>query len=295
VSVAITGAFFRKNQNPDQPITPGEIFESARQVHQAGASTVHIHVRDDDGYNVLSPDRFRQVISPLREEFPEIVVDGCLVPALSGEWELMKQVLNEGVLDAAPINTTATYIGDSLFVKPAPIMIDKVRLINEAGAKPEIAVYTDADVSNADRFLIKSGLIDTPAVWLILPALPGCSPMENPRQMIESLTRTAAAIKDVDPDAFIMVCAAGRASTHLAALAALMGLHIRVGMEDTYWLYPHREDKVQSNLQALQMGQLISQVTGRPVATPAEYRAFLGLPEANAKVVVGAGAGGQRS
>jgi 3-keto-5-aminohexanoate cleavage enzyme len=292
VSVAITGAFFRKNQNPNQPITPGEIFNSAREVHKAGASTVHIHVRDDEGYNVLSPDRFRQVISPLREEFPEIVVDGCLVPALSGEWELMKQVLNEGVLDAAPINTTATYLGDSLFVKPAPIMIDKVRLINEAGAKPEIAVYTDADVSNADRFLIKSGLIDTPAVWLILPALPGCSPMENPRQMIESLTRTAAAIKDIDPEAFIMVCAAGRASTHVAALAALMGLHIRVGMEDTYWLYPHREDKVESNLQALHMGQLISQVTGRPVASPAEYREFLGLPAANAKVSAGIGTNG---
>lgn len=295
VSVAITGAFFRKNQNPNQPITPGEIIESARAVHQAGASTVHIHVRDDEGYNVLSPDRFRQVISPLREEFPEIVIDGCLVPALSGEWELMKQVLNEGVLDAAPINTTATYIGDSLFVKPAPIMIEKVRLINEAGAKPEIAVYTDADVSNADRFLIKSGLIDTPAVWLILPALPGCSPMENPRQMIESLTRTAAAIKDIDPEAFIMVCAAGRASTHVAALAALMGLHIRVGMEDTYFLYPHREDKIQSNLQAFQMGELISQVTGRPVATSAEYRQFLGLPEVNAKVGAGAAANGHPS
>jgi 3-keto-5-aminohexanoate cleavage enzyme len=291
VSVAITGAFFRKDQNPNQPITPGEIIESAREVHQAGASTVHIHVRDDEGYNVLSPDRFRQVINPLREEFPEIVIDGCLVPALGGEWELMKQVLNEGVLDAAPINTTATYIGDSLFVKPAPIMIDKVRLINEAGAKPEIAVYTDADVSNADRFLIKSGLVDTPAVWLILPALPGCSPMENPRQMIDGLTRTASAIKDIDPDAFIMVCAAGRASTHVAALAALMGLHIRVGMEDTYFLYPHRDDKIQSNLQAFHMGELISQVTGRPVATPADYRQFLGLPAANAKVGVAAGIG----
>jgi hypothetical protein len=105
----------------------------------------------------------------------------------------------EDLLDAAPINTTATYVGDSLFVKLAPIMIEKVRIINEAGAKPEIAVYTDADVSNADRFLIRSGLIETPAVWLILPALPGCSPMENPRQMIEGLTRTAAAIKDVTP------------------------------------------------------------------------------------------------
>ncbi len=158
-------------------------------------------------------------------------------------------------------------------------MIEKVRLINESGAVPEIAVYTDADVSNADRFLIKSGLIQTPAVWLVLPALPGCSPMDNPRQMIDGLTLTVSAIKYVDPDAFIMVCAAGRASTHVATLAALMGLHIRVGMEDTYWLYPHREDKIESNLQALRMGQMISQVTGRPVATQLEYRQMLGLTD----------------
>lgn len=277
VSVAITGAFFQHSQNPNQPITPDEILNSAREVTLAGASTVHIHVRDDNGYNVLSPERFGYVIDPLHAEFPELVVDGCLVPALDGEWALMKQVLESGLLDAAPINTTATYIGDSLFVKPAPIMIEKVRLINEAGAKPEIAIYTDADVSNADRLLIKSGLIETPAVWLILPALPGCSPMENPRQMIEGLTRTVGAIKDIDPDAFIMVCAAGRASTHLATLAALMGLHIRVGMEDTYWKWPHREDKIESNLEAFQLGSLISQITGRAVATPLEYRTMLGL------------------
>ncbi|MEE1759571.1 3-keto-5-aminohexanoate cleavage protein [Streptomyces sp. SP18BB07] len=187
-------------------------------------------------------------------------------------------MLQAGVLDAAPINTTATYIGDSLFVKPAPIMIEKVRLINEAGAKAEIAVYTDADVSNADRFLFRSGLIEKGATWLVLPALPGCSPMENPRQMIEGLTRTVSAIRDVDPDAFIMVCAAGRVSTHVATLAALMGLHIRVGMEDTYFLWPHRDDRIESNLQALQIGQQIAAVTGRAVATPAEYRAMLGLP-----------------
>lgn len=277
VSVAITGAFFQKSQNPNQPIATNEILESARAATAAGASAIHIHVRDDEGYNVLSPERFREVINPLKAEYPGLVVDGCLVPALDGEWDLMKEVLKEGILDAAPINTTATYIGDSLFVKPAPIMIEKVRLINEAGAKPEIAVYTDADVSNADRFLIKAGLIEKGAAWLILPALPGCSPMDNPRQMIESLTRTAAAIKDVDPEAFIMVCAAGRASTHVAALAALMGLHIRVGMEDTYYLWPHRNDMVESNVQALQMGQLISQVVGRPVATPLEYREMLGL------------------
>lgn len=278
VSVAITGAFFKRDQNPNQPISPDDILTSAREVASAGASSVHIHVRDDAGYNVLSPERFHRVIDPLRQEFPSLAIDGCLVAALDGEWGLMKDVLESGVLDGAPINTTATYVGDSLFVKPAPIMIEKVRLINEAGVKPEIAVYTDADVSNADRFLIRSGLIETPAAWFILPALPGCSPMDNPRQMIEGLTRTVGAIKDIDPDAFIVVCAAGRASTHVATLAALMGLHIRVGMEDTYWLWPHRDDRIESNLQALQMGQMISQVVGRPVATQSEYRELMGLP-----------------
>ena len=74
----------------------------------------------------------------------------------------------------------------------------------------------------------------------------------------------------------------------MAALAALMGLHIRVGMEDTYWLYPHREDKVESNVQAYQMGEMISHVVGRPVAKPEEYRAMLGLPATNPKVALSA-------
>lgn len=275
ISVAITGAFFRKNQNPNQPITPTEIRNSARECLEAGASTVHIHVRDDEGYNVLSQERFEEVILPLKKDYPDLSVDGCLVPALEGEWDAMKRVLGTGLLDGAPINTTTTYIGDSLFSKPAPIMIEKVRLIIEAGGIPEIAVYTDADVGNADRFLIKSGLLKGPLFWLILPALPGCSPMENPRQMIEGLTRTVTTIRDIDPDGTIMVCAAGRASMYVATLAAAMGLHIRVGMEDTYWLWPHRDDRIQSNVQTFQLGSKLADVLGRRVATRQEYTNML--------------------
>ncbi|MBU8867804.1 3-keto-5-aminohexanoate cleavage protein [Paenarthrobacter aromaticivorans] len=277
ISVAITGAFFRQDQNPHQPITPDEIRESAREVALAGASAIHIHVRDEDGYNVLSPERFEAVIQPLHDEFPDVPVDACLVPALDGEWDKMNDVLESGLLDAAPINTTATYIGDSLFVKPTPILLEKTRRILEAGSVPEIAVYTDADVSNADRYLFKSGLLKSGAVWLVLPALPGCSPMENPRQMVASLTRTVEAIRDVDPEAVIMVCAAGRASTYLATLAAVMGLHIRVGMEDTYFKWPHREDKLTSNLEAFQLAKQLAEVVGRRVATPSETRAIMGL------------------
>lgn len=278
VSVAITGAFFRHDQNPNQPLTTAAIRDSALEVLAAGASTVHIHVRDDAGYNVVSLERFREVIAPLKQRYPDLAVDGCLVPALDGEWDEMREVLDSGLLDAAPVNATATHIGDSLFAKPAPILMEKTRLIVESGAVPEIAVYTDGDVSNADRFLIKSGLIKTPAVWLILPAIPGCSPMENPRQMVEGLTRSVGAIRDVDLDAVIMVCAAGRAAMHVAGLAALMGLHVRVGMEDTYWLWPHRDDRIQSNAQAYGLAAKLADFVGRPVATPAEYRAMIGAP-----------------
>jgi len=195
-------------------------------------------------------------------------------------------VLDSGLLDAAPVNATATYVGDSLFAKPAPVLMEKTRLIVESGAVPEIAVYTDGDVSNADRFLIKSGLIKTPAVWLILPALPGCSPMENPRQMIDGLTRSAAAIRDIDPDGVIMVCAAGRASMYVATLAAVMGLHIRIGMEDTYWLWPHRDDRIVSNRQTFELATQLASVVGRPVATQREYRELIGaaLPETSASI-----------
>lgn len=286
ISVAITGAFFRADQNPNQPITPEEILASAREVAIAGASAVHIHVRDDEGYNVLSPERFQAVIEPLHEEFPDLPVDACLVPALDGEWDKMNEVLESGLLDAAPINSTATYVGDSLFVKPTPVLLEKTRRILEVGSVPEIAVYTDADVSNADRYLFKSGLLKSGAVWLVLPALPGCSPMENPRQMVAGLTRTVEAIRDVDPEAVIMVCAAGRASTYLATLAAVMGLHIRVGMEDTYFKWPHREDKLTSNLEAFQLAQQLAAVVGRRVATPAETRRIMGLAQRTATAPV---------
>ena len=279
VSVAITGAFFRKDANPAQPITPEEILSEARACAAAGASTLHIHVRDDRGYNTLSLERFQKVVQPLREEFPEIAIDGCLVPVLEGEWEEMRRVLDADVFDATPINTTTVYLGDTLFSKPLPLILEKTRLVRESGAKPIIACYTDADVSIAARYLLRSGLVETPACWLILPALPGCSPMESPRQMVEGLLRTTTVIYETDPDATVMVCAAGRPSMHLVAVAAALGLHIRVGMEDTIWPWPHRDEKLTSNLQTLELAKALASALGREIATPAEYRTLVDLPK----------------
>ncbi|HUH52459.1 MAG TPA: 3-keto-5-aminohexanoate cleavage protein [Microbacteriaceae bacterium] len=277
VSTAITGAFFTKKQNKNQPITPDEIYESAVQSVEAGASTIHIHVRDDDGYNVLSPERFKEVIVPLKQAYPDLVVDGCLVPALAGEWDKMLEVLDLGLLDAAPVNATATYIGDSLFAKPAPVLMQKTREIVSRGIKPEIAVYTDADVAIAERFLIDSGLVDLPAIWLVLPGLPGGSPIRNAREMIESITRITGLIREVDPQGKIIISAAGQAPTYVTTQAALMGLNVRVGMEDTYYKWPNSKELLSSNSEATKFAIDIAKLLNISVATPKEAREMLGL------------------
>jgi 3-keto-5-aminohexanoate cleavage enzyme len=279
VQSAITGAFYTKTANPDQPITVDEILTSAQECARAGASAIHLHVRGDNGYNSLDPERFKAVVDPLRAEFRGISVDGCYVTALDGEWDEMKRALKENILDGVPINTTAVFNGDAIFAKPVPMMFEKTRLILESGAAPIVAVYTDADVNNADRFLFRSGLLGPGQVWCVLPSIPGASPMENPRQMIEGLTRFVNLIRDTDPEAKILVCAAGRASVFLATAAALLGLHVRVGMEDTVWKYPHKDEKIQSNLEAFLQIKTIVEALGREIATPLEYREIMGVKE----------------
>jgi 3-keto-5-aminohexanoate cleavage enzyme len=151
-------------------------------------------------------------------------------------------------------------------------------MVEAAGLKPLIAVYDDGDIDNARRFLIESGVVSRPLSWLLLPGLPGCSPMHSPAQMVDGLMRMVRAIRDIDPESFIMVCAAGRASVYLATFAILLGVHVRVGMEDTVWRWPHRDDLIHSNVEQFQTVRGIASALGRELMTPAEYRASQGMP-----------------
>ena len=278
ISTTITGAFFSKRSNPNQPITVDEIRDSAEECIKAGAPNIHIHVRDDGGFNALDPRRFHDVIAPLRAKYPEVMFDGCLVAVTDEESAVMESTIKSGLFDALPVNTTAICCGDSMFFKPPHVVIEKTRLVQEAGAKPIISVYDDGDIDNARRFLVASGLLAKPYYWLILPALPGCSPMHNPEQMVDGLMRMVRSIRDIDGEAFILVCAAGRASTYLATLALLLGLHVRVGMEDTLLQYPHRDDIIQHNVEHFRQMRQIANLLGRELMTPAEYRQAIGLP-----------------
>jgi 3-keto-5-aminohexanoate cleavage enzyme len=288
ISTAITGAFFSKRTNPHQPITTDEIRLSAEECIKAGAPCIHIHVRDEAGFNVLDTVRFREVIEPLRTRYPYVVFDGCLVAVNDDENSAMEAMMRSGLLDATPINTTAICCGDSMFFKAPHVVIQKARLAMECGTKPIIAVYDDGDIDNARRFLIASELLEKPFYWLILPALPGCSPMHSPNAMADGLLRMVRLIREIAEDSFIMVCAAGRATTYLATFAILLGLHVRVGMEDTVWTWPHREQMLASNLEHFELVRNIAHLLGRELMTPNEYRGAIGLATRTAQTKDGA-------
>ena len=277
ISATMNGAFFSRRANPAIPITPQEIIASAEECIAAGAKIIHVHVRDDKGYNVLDVELFRRVIEPLRERHPHVAFDGCLVAVNDDESKAMEEMLQARLLDAVPINTTSILLADNLFSKSPHTIIRKAQLAMETGAKPQIAVYSDGDVDNARRFLIDSGLLEPPYFWLILPALPGCSPMYSPNSMISGLTRyVQESIREIGEGCIISVCAAGRASTYLATLALLMGLHVRVGMEDTVYTWPHQDQLLPSNAHHFRLVRGIAKSLGRELMSSEEYFEMLG-------------------
>lgn len=84
-------------------------------------------------------------------------------------------------------------------------------------------------------------------------------------------------MKGIDENCLITTYSAGRASIYVATLALLMGLHVGVGMEDTIWRYPHKDDLLPSDSEVTRDICQIVRLLGRRVATADEYRKLMGL------------------
>lgn len=275
LSAAINGAFFTRRENPHQAITPDEIIRSAEECIAAGAQIVHVHVRDERGYNVLDTGLFKETLSHLRQKHQNVALDACLVAVNAAEELQMVEMMKSGLMDAVPVNATAIILGDNHFVKSPAAMIEKTKMALDHGLRPQIAVYTDADVDNARRYLIDSGLLAPPYAWLVLPGLPGCSPMYSSEMMVDGFMRMVRLIRHVDASSTIIACTGGRTSIHLATLAILLGCHTRIGMEDTVWKWPHRDDLIESNAEIFAMVRDMALNLGRELMPAEEYRAFM--------------------
>src|SRR6478672_3837063 len=73
ITVAITGSLPRKKDNPAVPISVAEQVESTQQAFEAGATLVHLHVRNDDESPTSAPERFALVLDGIRKHAPGII------------------------------------------------------------------------------------------------------------------------------------------------------------------------------------------------------------------------------
>jgi 3-keto-5-aminohexanoate cleavage enzyme len=152
-------------------------------------------------------------------------------------------------------------------------------MFQEHGVKPQIALNSDSDLNRAKQWLVAPEIPEKPLYWIYLPSYTaGSTPMPNEFAMVESLMWQIRRIREIDPASVIMVCGAGRASSYLATMAMLMGVHVRVGMEDTIYRWPHKDDILDSNARVVADMIGIAKALGRRPATANEYRALVGLP-----------------
>jgi uncharacterized protein (DUF849 family) len=168
---------------------------------------------------------------------------------------------------------------------PAEFAVPAVDALQQAGVKPEIVIHSPGEIELAKRRFIDTGLLQKPYYFIILFGLPFDSGRTllsgtwapNTQDMAQQLFLMVNQLKALDEDAQITVCAAGRATTYMTTLATMLGLHVRVGTEDTIWRSPLSDDLVDGNLEMFQRARTMAELLGREVATADEYRSVIGL------------------
>ncbi len=273
IKAAVTGALLMKAINPNIPYSPDEIRKEAMECIEAGATSIHLHARRDDGAILVDKDEYLHklhlIIDPVKKKYGDkVIVDGCIMLAsFKDEVELLK----EGLVEISPVNL--------FWMEPKKLVQAKAEAMQENGVKPEIAIYSDGDLDRAKSWLIDTGILKKPLYWILLPAyFTGCTPMNNEFAAAESLLWQVRQIRQIDPESVIMVCMTGRASSYLVTMAMLLGLHVRVGMEDTWVKWPHKDDIIKSNAKVFADMMALANLLGRKPATANEYRALIGLP-----------------
>ncbi len=226
VMSAPNGARRGKSDHPALPITSEEIAICAQQVLEAGASILHLHVRDDGGGHSLEPDRYRAATSAIRDRvgdrlIVQITTEACGLYSAEQQMAAVRELKPEAVsLALKELCPNA---------ESEPVAAEFFAWLNAEDVMPQYILYTPEEVIRFGE-LRRRGVIpdDWPFVLLVLgryrDSLTG-----NP----ELLGRYA---EDLQNDVTWMVCCFGETENTAVAEAARMHGHARVGFENNLTL-----------------------------------------------------------
>ena len=270
ITAAICGAEVTKEHNPNVPYTVEEIAIEAEKAYSAGASIIHLHVRKDDGTPTQDRERFKACMEAIKERCPDVIVQPSTGGAvgMSNAERLQPVDLRPemATLDAG----TCNFGGDDVFVNTENTIKEFGQKMIELSVKPEIEVFDKGMIDMALR-LQKKGFIKTPMHFNFVMGVNG-GISATPRDLVfmqgsipEGSTFTVSGI--------------GRFEFQMAAMAIIMGGHVRVGFEDN--VYIEKGIPAKSNAELVERVVRLAKELGREIASPKEARQILGLQPSN--------------
>ncbi|MBC7017963.1 3-keto-5-aminohexanoate cleavage protein, partial [Salmonella enterica subsp. enterica serovar Enteritidis] len=121
---------------PHLPITPQEIADEAARCREAGVAVIHLHVRNDDGSNTQSKERFAETIERIRAK------TDCIIQVTTGGAVGMSIEERVGPLACKPematLNCGSLNFGDDVFVNTRPQIKDIAARLAQAGSVAEL-------------------------------------------------------------------------------------------------------------------------------------------------------------
>ena len=294
ISCAITGSIHTPSMSPHLPVTADEIAQSALAAAEAGAAIVHLHARNpEDGRPDQSPEAFEPFLRVIKQSSnvvvnlttggsPYMSVEERVQPA--AVWKPEVASLNMGSMNFGLFPMLKRYKNfkhgwepamlegshDLVFRNSFKDIRFALETLNETGARYEFECYDTSHLHNLHYFW-SEGLVKAPLfIQTCFGLLGGIG--AHPEEVLH-MKRTADRLFG---DAYCWsVLAAGRPQMRVAAQAAAMGGHVRVGLEDNLWL--DKGQLASSNAaQVLRVREIIAGL-GLEVATPDEARDILKL------------------
>jgi 3-keto-5-aminohexanoate cleavage enzyme len=265
LTCAITGADVFRDNNPNIPYTTKEVADSSIQAANAGATLVHLHVREDDGTPSGRPELFVDVIDRIRAASEVLTM-----VSTGGANDMTIEERTTG-LEANPdisgVESGSMNFGDETFITPPPAGRGIAERATGKGIALEVETFDVGHVVSAVRWL-EQGVIPEPLRINLVFGVPGgidASP--------EALD---AMLRPLPSDAFWTVTCIGRHHQRMLGLALLKGAPgIRTGLEDV--AYISKGVLAPSNGALVEMAVRLARSLGREVATQDETRELLSL------------------
>ena len=269
ICVAITGSLPTKDNNPAVPITVAEQIESTQEAFEAGATIAHCHVRDDEGRPTSDPDRFARLKEGLEAHCPGLIVQ------LSTGGRSGAGRARGGMLPLRP-DMASLSVGSNNF--PTRVYENPPDLVDWLAAemlahdvKPEIEAFDLSHIVQAAA-MARDGRLTSPLYVQFVMGVRNAMPVDRPTFdfYVETLARLA-------PDAQWCGAGIGPNQIVLNEWCVAAGGHARTGLEDNLRL--DRTTLAPSNAAMVRRVVELCDKHGRPVASPAQARDILGIPQ----------------